>query len=363
VRSRFPFALRCRQPVTRSEKSAHRSINIEVYYHPEHHQNIEHLLTTAEQTLDYCEQNIDKYPFQTLRFIEISSFTRGFAGTAYPTNLFINESFGFQNQIGHNRDKDILHEMVSHELSHVWWGNAKIAPDYLEGSKLLTETLAMYTELMMYKQTYGEEHLLNRVNVHKDIYLSERASADEEPLYKSSPAKPYLVYDKGMVIMYQLYKLLGEEKINRALKSFYDKYSYPNKPPVSTDLINEFYAVADKSLDAKIDGFFRQIITYDLSLNAVDAAQNSDGSYTLNIRATALQFIEDGKGKNETVSLTEPVEAAIFFENNRKQIVLLTAEANTVKTSLVFSEKPLKVVLDPEGKFLDKAEEDNQKNL
>lgn len=356
----FRFAVASARYAVR--KASYNNLNIEVYYHPEHHQNIDHLLTVAEDTLQYCERHIDKYPFKTLRFIEISSFTRGFAGTAYPTNLFINENFGFQSRINKDRDKDILHEMVSHELSHMWWGNSKIAPDYREGSKLLTETLAMYTELMMYKKTYGEEHLLSRVNVHKDIYLSQRTFADEEPLYKSDPEKPYLAYNKGMVVMYQLYKFLGEEKITTALKRFYDKYSYPNQPPVSTDLINEFYGVADKNLYPKIDELFKQIVTYDLSLNAINVNITSDDSYTMEIDASALKFIEDGKGGNESVPFSEPVKATVIFENNKKQDVILKIDENKVKTRFVFSDKPLKVILDSEGKFLDKSEEDNESN-
>jgi ABC-2 type transport system permease protein len=357
----FRFAVSSARYAVR--KISHHNLSIEAYYHPGHHQNIDHLLATAGETLAYCEQQFARYPFKTLRFIEISSFTRGFAGTAYPTSLFINESFGFQNKIDKNRDKDILHEMVSHELAHAWWGNSKIAPDYMEGSKLLTETLAMYTELMMYKATYGEAYLLNRVNVHKDIYLSDRSFADEEPLYKSNPEKPYLAYDKGMVVVYQLYKILGEEKINKALKSFYDKYAFPNRPPVSTDLINEFYLVADKTSHSKIDELFKQIVTYDLKLVAADAAQNPDGSYTVEIDASVLKSLEDGKGKNESLLFTEPIEAAIIFENNKKQVVMLQTAENSVRAQLVFADKPLKVVLDPEGKFLDKSEENNEKNI
>ena len=357
----FRFAVASARYAVR--KTAYNNLDIEVYYHPEHHQNIDHLLTVAEDTLKYCERHIDKYPFKTLRFVEISSFTRGFAGTAYPTNLFINENFGFQSRINKDRDRDILHEMVSHELSHAWWGNSKIAPDYRKGSALLTETLAMFTELMMYKKTYGEEHLSSRVNVHKDIYLSQRTFADEEPLYKSDPEKPYLAYNKGMVVMYQLYKFLGEEKINTALKRFYEKYSYPNQPPVSTDLINEFYAVADKNLHPKIDELFKQIVTCDLSLNAVNVNINSDGGYTMEIDASASKFIEDGKGGSDVVPFNEPIEATVIFENNKKQNVILMVDGNKVKTSFVFSDKPLKVILDSAAKFLDKSEEDNEMNV
>jgi ABC-2 type transport system permease protein len=118
-----------------------------------------------------------------------------------------------------------------------------------------------------------------------------------------------------------------------------------------------------KSLHPKIDELFKQIVSYDLSLKEANAAQNADGNYTLDIDASAVKFIEDGKGKNESILFTEPIEAAIFFENNKKQVVILKADENQVKPRLVFPDKPLKVVLDPEGKFLDRSEEDNKKNV
>lgn len=345
------------------KKFQHNNTVVEVYYHPGHYQQIDHLINVSKQTLDYCEKQLGAYPSKTLRFVEISSFTRGFAGTAYPTNLFINESFGFQNKVEENPARDIIHEMVSHEVSHVWWGNAKIAPDYREGSKLMTETLAMYNELMVYKKTYGETYLPERVLVHKDLYLANRGMGDEEPLYKSHPAKPHLCYDKGMVVMYQLYKLLGEEKINAALRQFYHKYAYPNPPPIANDLINEFYAVSDKIQSAKIDEWFKQIVTYDLKLQKANVTKDKNGQYQVNILGTAIRYNEDGKGKATPVPFTEPLEAVVYFDNDQQQTILLTANGNQIDTTLSFPAKPIKVILDPAGRFLDRLSEDNEKKV
>jgi hypothetical protein len=345
------------------KKIKHNNTVIEAYFHPGHGQNIDHLIKTAAQSLDYCEKNFGAYPFKTARFIEISSFTKGFAGTAYPGSLFINEGFGYQSKIDDNPDKDILNEMVGHELSHIWWGNSKISPDTREGSLLMTETMAMYSELMIYKKVYGEKYLLNRVNVHKDIYLNARSSATEEPLYKLDPGKSHLAYDKGMVVMYQLYKLLGEEKINKALRGFYSRFSQPDVIPVSTDLLNAFYAVTSPAEDEKIDELFKGIFTYDILLNKAETKKNTYGSYSLTIGAEIKKHKEDGKGKDTLLAFTESINATVYFSNDKFETVALKPVQNKLDATLTYKQKPVRVVLDADGLFLNRSEETKEKKL
>ena len=45
--------------------------------------------------MDYCEANFGSYPFKTIRFAEISSFTKGFAATAYPATIYMVEDMIF----------------------------------------------------------------------------------------------------------------------------------------------------------------------------------------------------------------------------------------------------------------------------
>jgi len=341
----------------------HGQTRISVYYDPGHGANIGHLLRIAQQTLEYGEAHFGKYPSPEIRLVEISSFSRGFAGTAYPGALFINESFGFQNRIGNQPEKDILNEMVSHELSHAWWGNAGLAPDYREGSRLLTETLAMYTELMLYKQFYGDSSLKERVQVHKDLYLSQRVFDTEEPLYRAHPEKTYLAYDKGMVVMYQLYKHLGEASMNQALRALYRQHAYPHAAPVSTDLLEALYAAGDTLQRAKIDELLKQIVTYDLSLQKASVKPVAANRYTMYLEGTANKYLEDGKGHNARASVQEPLFIRVEFENGRSKLFQVMTTGDRIHAQFELGQRPVRVVLDPEGLLLDRNDTDNEKNV
>lgn len=237
------------------KKSKYNNIAIEVFYHPLHHQNINHLIENIKRTLAYCEINFGKYPYNTVRFAEISSFTKGFAATSYPVSAFINEEQLHVN-IFADKQQDIIGELVGHELSHLWWGNAQLHPDFREGSGVLTETLAQYTQLMLYKNQYGKDKMLEMVSLHQNLYDSEKAFSGEEPLYISNPNNSNVIYNKGLVKMYELYLLIGEEKINLALKNLLAKHKFPNQPATTLDLIEELQAVSIKSKHKDIEKLF-----------------------------------------------------------------------------------------------------------
>ena len=88
---------------------------------------------------------------------------------------------------------------------------------------MLTESFAMYTELMLAKKMYGQKRVLENVNLHTGIYLNERNLETEKPLYKVNHNQTHLNYSKGMVVLYQLSEQIGEAKTNEALKNFLNK--------------------------------------------------------------------------------------------------------------------------------------------
>jgi ABC-type transport system involved in multi-copper enzyme maturation permease subunit len=238
-------------------KSNYKGTAIEIFYEPRHNQNLAHLINSIKKTLDYCETNFGKYPYKIIRFAEISSFTKGFAATAYPATIFINEK-QFHLNLSQDEGLDILNEIAGHELSHQWWGNAQLKPDYREGSGVLTETLAQYTQLMLYKNEYGKAKMLEMVSLYKGIYESEKAFSGEEPLYRSKPTNANVIYNKGLVKMYELYLLLGEEKINLALKSLLATHKFPLQPATTLNLIDELKGVTENSKHPQIEQLFKQ---------------------------------------------------------------------------------------------------------
>ena len=238
------------------KKENYHGTEIEIRYHSEHFQNIDHLMDQIKKSLNYCEKNFGKYPYKSLKFAEISNFTDGFAATAYPGCIYITEKYLHLN-LKKDEGYDIINELAGHELSHQWWGNAQLRPDDREGSGILTETLAQYTELMLYKARHGEEKAKAIAELHQDLYDSEKAFSGEQALYNSSPENTNVIYNKGMVVMYQLYQLIGEESINKALKNLLNKHKFPLLPATSQDLINELKNVSPERYHRKIDNLFK----------------------------------------------------------------------------------------------------------
>lgn len=211
------------------QKSAYKNIPVYVYYHPSHGENVAQLMKNARLTLDYCIKNFGQYPFPSLTFAEVSSFTRGFNATAYPSVIFMAERLAFHANLKAGRQQDVINELAGHETAHLWWGNNQVAPDEREGAVMLTETLAMYTEMMLYKKLYGEKKMRERLKMHQQIYESEKGYSSEMPLYKVNESSPHIAYSKGAIVMVQLCDLVGEDKLNAILRLFLQKYRYPHR--------------------------------------------------------------------------------------------------------------------------------------
>ena len=253
----FRFALSSGKYKIRTEK--YRGKIFEVYFHPSHFENVEHLIKNAKLTMDYCEDNFGPYPFTTVRFVEISSFTKGFAATAYPATIFMTEDMIFHANIKGDKQQDVLNELAGHELSHMWWGNSQISPDSRAGASMLTETLAMYTEISLFRNMYGRDKLVERIEMYKQMYNDEKGFSVEEPIYKVKQSSSHISYYKGAIIMFELSELLGEKTLNLALSNFLKRFKYPHAKPISIDLIEEICKVSDPKHRDKIRHVFMDI--------------------------------------------------------------------------------------------------------
>ncbi len=251
----IPFRFGLSSAVYQKQSASYQGIAINVFYHPNHYENVAHLLKNAQLTLAYCIRNFGKYPFKSINFAEVSSFTRGFAATAYPSAIFMPEDMIFHSNIHADKQQDVINELAGHELSHLWWGNSGINPDDREGAVMLTETLAMYTEMMLYQKMHGKSKMLERIKMHQQIYDAAKGFSENQSLYKVTADNTHISYSKGAVAMVKLSELIGEEKVNLALRNFLNHNAYPKKPS-SLDLLAEFYGVSPERRN-EIDKLFK----------------------------------------------------------------------------------------------------------
>ena len=122
---------------------------------------------------------------------------------------------------------------------------------------MLTESLAMYTEMMIYKQMYGRDKMWERLAIHQQIYDAEKGFNQRKSILKVAPGETYLAYSKGALVFVELSELIGESVLNKALKNFLSSNRYPNNKPISTDLLSAILEVADPIYHSKIKSLFQ----------------------------------------------------------------------------------------------------------
>lgn len=347
------------------KKAHYKGIDIELYYHPKHNFNIDYMLQAIKNAFDYCLEQFGPYPYQHFRFIEVSQFTSGFAATAYPNTIFTIENWGFIADLRRKQHR-MVQELIAHELSHQWWGG-QIRPENMEGSIVLVETLAQYTEFMILEKVLGKGHAVNGLNTEMDIYLSQRGFEKEIPLHKVN-FQPHVAYNKGAKIMYALKELIGEEAMNHALRNLLKQFAYPKTPPSTNDLLNELYKVSPKEYHTLIDDWIKRIVLYDLKIEKADYQQLEDGRYQVNLEILTKKYEDDGWGRETPMQIDESFEIGIFSQNpshleEESSILYLQKHRFTqemTQLSIIIEDQPPAFVgVDPNILMIDKDRMDN----
>ena len=360
---KIPFRFAFSSAKYEIRKEQYKGVSIEIYYDKKHSRNIDELLKATKSTLDYCQLYFGAYPYKVIRYAEISAFAEGFAATAYPGTIYMKENFGFYSDISRGDKEDIINQLAGHELSHQWWGGEKFNPEEKEGGWILTETLAQYTELMLYEKRHGRERALETVKVHMDLYLSNRSFGEEMPLYKTHYDTPHLPYNKGMVIMHQLRLLIGEANVNKALKALLTNYAYPNRPADTRNFINEIYKVSPVGLHSKVDEMFKQVITYTSKIESVSSRKISGKSYEVTFEVSSSKFRENSKGKQTLIANDTTIDIGIYDENGKLTVRSFPITKNRMKGKILVSEIPVSIIIDPNLTNIDTFPEDNEKEI
>ncbi|MEX1241579.1 MAG: M1 family aminopeptidase, partial [Cyclobacteriaceae bacterium] len=357
----IPFRFAFASARYKIETNSFNDIPIEVYYHQGHETNVMELINQIKTSLAYCEKNFGDYPHKAIRFAEVSSFAEGFAATAYPGTIYMKEDGGFFTNVKNREQQELINKLAGHELSHQWWGSSSFVPEYKEGSWVLTETLAKYTELMLLKNAHGTQAVIETVKMHLDLYLTARSFSEEKPLYKTTFETPHIPYDKGLVVMYQLEQLVGEDSINAALNSLFEHHAYPDTPPSSIDLINALYKVSAASDHEKIDERFKKIILYDSKIIENRSLRVSADQYEITFTAEVTKYEENGFGQRVQLHADELVDIGLLLEDEKRVVKQFSARGGKIHGVMTVYRQPITITVDPLVKMIDLFPGDNTK--
>jgi ABC-type transport system involved in multi-copper enzyme maturation permease subunit len=347
-------------------------IDLSVYYYPSHNQNVQHIKEAMRATVQYANRYFGHYPANSMNLMEVPNVL-GITGYALPQMILLGEQAGFRDDLsklqGGEKEFDQLFRRTAHEVAHQWWGHA-LNGAAQEGESVLAETLAKYTEMVLLERKYGSEYVRQLMRYEHQRYFTGRArSVDvEAPLYKADAN--HLIYSKGAIAMYALKDALGEQKINLALKSMIDNFTYPAVPATTLDLISALKDVSEGKQALLVDYWFKGIKIEDFSITSAEYLHLGDDLYQVDVCLRHSTLTSTGLDVGLKMNINLPVNVAILKEhpdslithNNKDSIQKLehvTINEQSPCISWQVKGKPEYVAVDPLYHRLDSNRDNN----
>jgi len=343
-------------------------IDLEVYYDKQHAYNVPNMMKSMRKSLEYYTANFGPYFHKQCRIIEFprySSFAQAFPGT-----MPYSESIGFIIDLRDvtKDDIDMVYYVVAHEMAHQYWAH-QVCGANMQGSEMMSEGFAQYSALMVMEKEYGEDKMNEFLKYEMDDYLSGRSSESEaeRPLMKTENQQ-YIHYNKASVVMYYLKEMVGENKVNQALKNLVDTYGYKNPPyPTSNAAVAEFRKVTPDSLQYLINDMFETITVFNNRL--LEAKYKKTGNeFEVKIKATCEKFRCDSLGKETKIPIADYIDVAVFAKPKGDALlgkVLIRKRVKITKKDNFFTfrtkELPYKAGIDPYNYLIDRIPDDNTK--
>ncbi len=355
-------------------------VSLEVYYDPAHTYDIDDMLASSRAGLDLYQRVYSPYQFTQYRILEFPRY-RGFA-QSFPNTIPFSEGIGFIGRMLKPTDVDLTYFVTAHELGHQWWGHQLIGGQ-VEGSNMMSETLAQYSAYMVMEHKYGKDYMHKVLTHYLDRYLRGRAGEiRHEPPLALVQREPYVWYEKGGQIMYTLADYIGEDKVDLALHNFLMQYRYANannqvdavdntrgaaaenQPyPDTRMLVDALRAQTPPDYQYLIDDGFNRIVLYDDKTLSATSQKTPDGKYKVTLNVQARKFQADGNGVETPMPLADYIDIGVFTgkKNEEKPLYMkrekLTQEHQTF--TITVDQQPTRAGIDPYNKLIDRIADDN----
>lgn len=351
-----------------------KKVNIEIIHHPPHTYNLDRFVKSVKASLEYFSKNFSPYQFRQMRILEFPRYTN-FA-QSFPNTVPYAESFGWVADFSDPEDTDYAFYVTAHEVAHQWWGH-QVMPSATRGANQISESMAEYSALMVQKHEYGDESMQRFLKYSLDSYLRGRAGEGKfEATLLDNDTRTYVWYRKGSLVLYALQDLIGEDNLNRALKTFVDSSAFRQKPPFATS--NEWYGYIKSAVPDSLKYFtedsFEKITLYENRAVKATAKPTEGNKYTVTLTLQSKKIYYDSLGNElEQGKAKNLIDIGIFAEDGKnergmtKKVPLylkkhwLTPGEQTLEFTV--EGKPVKAGIDPYNKLIDRIPDDNVKKV
>ena len=319
-------------------------IELEFFYKPLHKKKVERIMDAAEFALKYYGSTFGNYHYK--KFV-IADAEVGLGGGAMEYPMFITIS---PSELP--TDKIKLDELILfHEIAHQWWYGMIASNEFEEA--WLDEGFSVYSERKALEEKFGKTaNLVNLLGIKigdKDLakigYLLDPQS--DIPVKNSWEFQDLLsyqanVYYKASLLLQTLENLLGEEKMKKLLRTYFERYKF--KHPKTQDFIK----LANEISEEDLNPFFSQFLF---------------GSGVCDYQVASIKSTPSRKEDNLQIYKTEvllkrlgevkiPVEVLIELENGGKIEKIWDGQERWYKIELETKSKIKSAIIDPENKIV-----------
>ncbi len=350
----------------------HAGVDLAVYFNPLHAWNVDRMLDALGASLDYYQASFGPYQFSHVRIVEYpgyTNFAEAFAGT-----IPYSETYGFDADLRNPEIIDHVTATTAHELSHQYWAHQITGAD-MQGSMVLSETLANYSALMMLRNIRGANKMRRALRYTLDRYLGWRAvGSGEEPPLERVETQSWIGYHKGALALYLLQEHMGEEAVNRALRNLLQRYKFKGAPyPRSLDLVEALRAEARTTEEHDlITDLFERVILYDLKVTKPTAVRRPDGKWDVTVPVEAKKYSVDERGVETETALHERIEVGLFSADpgsegfDTRDVITMQRQpihSGSQVVRFVTDRKPTHAGIDPYIYYIDRNADDNVRGL
>jgi aminopeptidase N len=254
-------------------------------------------------------------------------------------------------------------------VAHQWWAHQVIGGN-VQGGTVMSETLAQYSALMVMEQEYGRDKMSKFLDYELNRYLVGRATEThrELPLLRVEN-QPYIHYNKGSLVMYQLREYLGEDVVNGALASYIRKVGF-QEPPYTTskELVAELRAVTPPKYAYLIEDLFETITIYDNRTTGVQVAERPDGKFDVTMSLTTRKYRADERGAETKIEMDDWIPIGVLGEDDEGEEVTLYEELHRLsgdesEVTVVVDRPPARAGIDPRVLLIDRNPGDNLRRV
>jgi|GEM_PF-572795 len=330
-------------------------VDIEVYYHPAHHWNIDFFLKSAQDILAYGSQTFGEYPYSVLRIIEKPIY--GAEANAFDNVIAIPENHGWAADNSRSKDIDYVQFLASRLISQQWFMHSGVQE--AKGYPLITTALSGYVALAMFEDKYGPELTKGHLKKRTENYIKGRGKeANIEPVLLETDESGYVAEDKGGMALFALSRFMGKERLNAVIRSYLDSAMQVTRPPfLKPDVFyRKLRSAVPDSLHGILSDLFESRVLYD---NAITSAVSRplQGGYATELSISCSKEY-DLLGDGNTVKANElnellPVE---LLDQSGREIYrgLVRVTASDQKVTIKTDKKPSQAGVDTYHYLIDR---------